>query len=111
MPATDLHQHLWPEALVRLLERRSAAPRLRHDDRGWTLELAGEPPSPFDLSSHDPSARADRARADGLERVLVAPSTPLGIEALPAREAQPLLAHPGSAAGADGPSWWPAMTS
>ena len=91
MPATDLHQHLWPDALVRLLERRSAAPRLRRDDRGWTLELAGEPPSPFDLSAHDPGLRAERARADGLERVIVAPSTPLGIEALPAREAQPLL--------------------
>ena len=38
-----------------------------------------------------PAARAERARADGLERVIVAPSTPLGIEALPAREAQPLL--------------------
>ena len=91
MPATDLHQHLWPGALVRLLERRSAAPRLRRDDRGWTLELAGEPPSPFDLSAHDPGLRAEQARADGLERVIVAPSTPLGIEALPAREAQPLL--------------------
>jgi hypothetical protein len=91
MPATDLHQHLWPDAFVRLLERRTAAPRLRLDDRGWTLELAGEPPSPFDLSSHDPAARAQKARADGLERVIVAPSTPLGIEALPAREAQPLL--------------------
>ena len=68
-----------------------AAPRLRRDDRGWTLELAGEPPSPFDLSAHDPGPRAERARADGLERVIVAPSTPLGIEALPAREAQPLL--------------------
>jgi hypothetical protein len=91
MPATDLHQHLWPDALVRLLEWRRAAPRLRRDGPGWTLELAGEPPSPFDLTTHDPSARAESARADGLERVIVAPSTPLGIEALPAGEAQPLL--------------------
>ena len=30
--------------------------------------------------------------ADGLDRALVAPSTPLGIEALPAAEAEPLLA-------------------
>ena len=91
MPATDLHQHLWPDALVRRLERRTAAPRLRRNARGWTLELAGEPPSPFDLSAHDPTLRAESARADGLERVIVAPSTPLGIEALPAREAVPLL--------------------
>ena len=91
MPATDLHQHLWPEDLLRLLARRTAPPRLRRDDRGWTLELAGEAPSPFDLSAHDPAARAESARADGFERVIVAPSTPLGIEALPAGEAQPLL--------------------
>ena len=91
MPATDLHQHLWPDSLLRLLARRTAPPRLRRDAGGWTLELAGEPPAPLDLSSHDAAARAATARADGLERVLVAPSTPLGIEALPAREAQPLL--------------------
>jgi hypothetical protein len=91
MPATDLHQHLWPDALLRLLARRTAPPRLRRDDGGRTLELAGEPPTPFDLSAHDPTARAAVAEADGVERVIVAPSTPLGIEALPAREAQPLL--------------------
>ena len=91
MPVTDLHQHLWPEGLLRLLAQRTAPPRLRRDDRGWTLELAGERPSPIDLSTHDPVARADGARADGLERVIVAPSTPLGIEALPPREARPLL--------------------
>ena len=91
MPATDLHQHLWPDALLRQLARRTAPPRLRRDDHGWTLELAGEAPAPLDLSAHDAAARAATARADGLERVIVAPSTPLGIEALPAREAQPLL--------------------
>jgi hypothetical protein len=122
MPATDLHQHLWPEGMQRLLARRTAPPRLRRDDRGWTLELAGEAPSPFDLSLHDPGARAESARADGLERVIVAPSTPLGIEALPAGEAQPLLerladrgapllVHPGPASHPAAPGWWPAMTS
>ena len=53
-----------------------------------------------DLAGHDPVARAALADADGLARVLVAPSTPLGIEALPAGEAEPLLAayHEGVAA-------------
>jgi 6-methylsalicylate decarboxylase len=41
------------------------------------------------VRAHDPAARAAVARADGLERVLVAPSSPLGIEAL--ADAQPLL--------------------
>ena len=86
MASTDLHQHLWPDALLRLLARRTAPPRLRRDTGGWVLELAGEPPSVLDLSAHDPATRIG-----GADRILVAPSTPLGIEALPAREAQPLL--------------------
>jgi 6-methylsalicylate decarboxylase len=89
MPATDVHQHLWPEPLLGLLAARSQVPRLRRHTSGWELELAGEAPSVVDLRSHDPVARAELARADGVERVLVAPSAPLGIESLP--DAQPLL--------------------
>jgi 6-methylsalicylate decarboxylase len=88
---TDLHQHLWPDDLLRQLARRTAPPRLKRDDRGWILELAGEPPAPAELFAHDPTARILRAQADQVDRVVVAPSTPLGIETLPAREAQPLL--------------------
>ena len=67
---------------------------------GWTLRLLGEPEGPVDLADHDPDRRAALVGADGLGRVLVAPSTPLGIEALPAGEAEPLLAayHEGVAA-------------
>ena len=75
----DIHQHLWPEALLSSLARRTVQPRLR---RGM-LELAGEPPVPFDPGAHDPAARA----ADGPERILIAPSSPLGIEWLPEAEA------------------------
>jgi hypothetical protein len=89
MPATDVHQHLWPEPLLGLLAARSEVPRLRRLGSDWELELAGEPPSVIDLRAHDPAARAEVARADGVERVLVAPSAPLGIESLP--DAQPLL--------------------
>jgi len=89
--AVDLHQHLWPDELLSRLAARTAPPRLRRDDRGWVLELAGEPPEPTDLSIHDPAARIQHAREDGVERIVVAPSTPLGIEALPIAEARPLL--------------------
>jgi predicted TIM-barrel fold metal-dependent hydrolase len=58
---------------------------------GWALALAGEAEAPVDLADHDPDRRAALVRADGLDRALVAPSTPLGIEALPADEAEPLL--------------------
>src|SRR4051794_17180006 len=63
---------------------------IRRSD-GWSLRLAGEPDAPLDLADHDPDLRAALAEADGLDRVLVAPSIPLGIEALPAAEAEPLL--------------------
>lgn len=49
---------------------------------------------------HDPDRRAALVEADGLDRALIAPSSPLGIEGLPAAEAEPLLAayHEGVAA-------------
>jgi 6-methylsalicylate decarboxylase len=98
--AIDIHQHLWPEPLLGALSRRREAPRLVRGADGWTLRLAGEPDARVDLADHDPDRRAALARGDGLDRVLVAPSTPLGIEVLPAGEAEPLLAayHEGVAA-------------
>ena len=83
----DLHQHLWPERLLDALARRSTPPLLRRTADGWVLRLEGEPDQPVDLDDHDPDARAALVEADGLDRALVAPSSPLGIEALPAAEA------------------------
>src|SRR4051794_25502875 len=88
---TDVHQHLLPEPLIAALARRRSAPRLARDGAGWTLHLAGEPPSAFDPADHDPAARARLAEEDGVERVLVALSTALGVDALPADAAGPLL--------------------
>src|SRR5690349_719667 len=88
---TDVHQHLLPEPLIAALARRRRAPRLAPDGAGWTLHLAGEPPSPFDPAEHDPDARAALAERDGVERVLVSLSTTLGADALPVDEAGPLL--------------------
>lgn len=85
--ATDVHQHVWPEPLLDALGRRSSPPRLR----GWSLELDGEPAFELDPADHDAEARAALARADGLERVLVSLSSPLGIESLPAAEGAELL--------------------
>src|SRR3954454_7098675 len=72
-------QHLWPDELFSSLARRTVPPRLRNGH----LELAGDPPAPFDAADHDP------ARRTGFDRILIAPSLPLGIEALP--EAEELL--------------------
>jgi hypothetical protein len=81
---TDVHQHLLPEDLISALSRRSQAPRIA-DGR---LHVPGEPPTPFDPADHDPQARADQ---DDLDRIVVALSSALGIESLPAHEAEPLL--------------------
>ena len=96
----DIHQHLWPEPLLRVLERRREPPMLVRGGEGWALRLAGETEALVDLDDHDPDRRAALAGADGFGRVLIAPSVPLGIEALPAGEAEPLLAayHEGVAA-------------
>jgi predicted TIM-barrel fold metal-dependent hydrolase len=86
-PVVDMHQHLWPEALVQALRARRTVPRMR----GWTLELAGEPDYPVDPRSHDVDGRAELARRDGLDLALVSLSSPLGIESLPPGEAGELL--------------------
>ena len=80
-PAIDIHQHLWPEPLLRELSRRRDPPRLMRRAAGWVLRLHGEPDAPVDLADHDPERRAALVAADGLDRALVAPSLPLGTEA------------------------------
>jgi 6-methylsalicylate decarboxylase len=87
----DVHQHLWPEPFLEALERRSRPPLLRHPCEGPELVLAGEPASAFDAAPHDAALRRDEMRADGIDRALLCISSPLGIEALPRAEAQPLL--------------------
>ena len=111
MPGIDVHQHLWPEPLLRALSQRREPPMLVRRAGGWALRLRGEPEAPVDLADHDPDRRAALVRADGLDRALVAPSVPLGIEALPAGEAEPLLAayHEGVAALPDEFGAWAAV--
>jgi predicted TIM-barrel fold metal-dependent hydrolase len=91
MEHVDVHQHLWPEPLLAALARRDKPPRLvRHGD-GWTFEIHGEPDGPVDLADHDPDRRVRALDALGVDRAIVAPSLPLGVEALPADEAAPLI--------------------
>src|SRR5688572_13339211 len=69
VPRADLHQHLWPDGLIRALAERVEPPRLRRGAGGWTLELPGEPPQPVALADHDPVARALEAERDGIDLV------------------------------------------
>jgi predicted TIM-barrel fold metal-dependent hydrolase len=91
MPATDVHQHLWPEPLLSALAARRRPPRLLREDGGWTLRIHGECDSRFESADHDPGRRLELMDAYGVERALVAPSTPLGIEALDPDDAASLL--------------------
>lgn len=87
----DIHQHLWPPELLSALAGRRNLPRLRRGPDGWVIQLAGEPDAPVDFADHDPERRALLARAEGFDGVVIAPSAPIGIEALPPGEAAPLL--------------------
>src|SRR6476620_8072294 len=106
---------------------------IRHRD-GWTFRVEGEPDSDLSLDATNVALREVEMRREHVDRALVALSTALGIETLPAEEAVPLLeAHhrgvaelpdsfggwgavPLAAAGESGPVkplpvWWPAPTS
>ncbi|MCT9080368.1 amidohydrolase family protein [Streptomyces fulvoviolaceus] len=95
MTNVDVHQHLWSPSLVAALRSRREPPYLD----GWTLHLDGEPPYDVPPADHDIAGRAHLAATDGLGRALVSLSAPIGVEWLPASEAQPLLDayHEGSA--------------
>lgn len=90
----DVHQHLWPSALIDALRNSDADPRLS----GWRLTLPGEPPYDVQPADHDLRARQE---LDGdLALALVSLSSPLGIESLHPDVARPLLDawHRGAAA-------------
>jgi hypothetical protein len=81
----DVHQHLWPPALIEALRRRVAPPMLRR----WTLHTAGDPA--FEVRPADHVAAVRAGLDSDITRILLSLSTPLGIEALDPDEAQPLL--------------------
>jgi hypothetical protein len=81
---TDVHQHLWPAALVEALRSRTRPPYLRD----WTLHTRSEAPYKVDPADHDAAARA---ALDPDTDILVSLSTPLGIESLEPDDAAPLL--------------------
>ncbi len=83
----DIHQHVWPDVLAEELRRRSRPPRLE----GWTLLTSGEPPFKVNPADHDVALRAAQAASDGVGRVVIGLSSPLGIEYLMPEDAVPLL--------------------
>jgi hypothetical protein len=87
----DVHQHLLGGPLVEALVARTEAPRLIRERDGWTFRLASEPDSHLSLDAVDPGRRLAALATDRVDRALVALSTALGIESLPADEAALLI--------------------
>ena len=67
MTRVDVHQHVWPDAFRRALERRSLPPRLR----GGTLELPHGGAFEVDAASYAPEARLADLDRWGLDVALV----------------------------------------
>jgi hypothetical protein len=111
MVTVDVHQHLLGEELVEALERRTAAPSLVRRDGGWTFRVAGEPDSVLAPVAVDAGLRQAELSTDGVDRALVALSTALGIESLPAAESAPLIEahHRGIEALPEGFGGWGAV--
>ncbi|MGE4427947.1 MAG: amidohydrolase [Solirubrobacteraceae bacterium] len=90
--ATDLHQHVWPEAFLAALSARSTGPRaVRRADGAWTLCLDGEPDSVLGEREICLHRRDGALFAAGIERALLVPPLAIGIDALERDEARGLL--------------------
>jgi predicted TIM-barrel fold metal-dependent hydrolase len=89
---TDLHQHVWTEPLLDALAARRLAPFVRRSDGLTVLHCPGELPCVIDEAAESPAARAHQLRADGLDQVAVAISSPSGIETLAPEAAGELIA-------------------
>lgn len=87
LPAIDIHQHLWPEAFVSTLSRRSEPPFLRGD----VLHLADVPPSTIDPGEHRLETRLRRLDEAETDVAVVSLQPTLGIDALPEEEARELV--------------------
>jgi hypothetical protein len=87
----DVHQHLWTEPFLDALEARTRLPFVRREGGLCMVHVAGEAPSAVDLESERPERRAALLAHDGVERALIAFSSPLGVEALPRAEARALI--------------------
>jgi hypothetical protein len=71
----DVHQHLWPEALIRALEARRDPPRLR----GTRLELPVEGTFEVDLGEHELDSRLALLDRAGIDTAIVSCPPTLGL--------------------------------
>jgi 6-methylsalicylate decarboxylase len=87
----DVHQYIWTTPLVDALSRRDRLPFVRRAGDIAILHCAGEQAWAVDLEAETAERRSELLRHDGLDRAVIAPSSPIGLEALPRPEAQELI--------------------
>jgi 6-methylsalicylate decarboxylase len=87
----DVHQHLWTDRLLDALAARDRLPFVTRSEGMAIVHCAGEPAYAVDLPSEAPERRARLARDDELDLVLIAPSSPIGLESLPREESRELI--------------------
>lgn len=90
-PRLDVHQHLWTEPLLDALASRNRLPFVSRSDGSAIVHCAGEQAYAIDLTTENPARRARLAETEGLDLALIAPSSPIGLEALPREEARELI--------------------
>ncbi len=87
----DMHQHIWTGPLLEALAERDQLPFIRYENGLAVLHSAAEQPYVIDVLSEAPNERAAQVHGDGLDRAVIAISSPIGIEALPRESALELI--------------------
>ncbi|HEY4828419.1 MAG TPA: amidohydrolase family protein [Solirubrobacteraceae bacterium] len=87
----DVHQHLWTAPLLDALAARDRLPFVTRTDGTAIVHCAGEQAYAIDLTTEAPQNRARLNQDEGLDVALIAPSSPIGLEALPRDEARELI--------------------
>lgn len=82
LPMVDIHQHVWTTPLLDALAERECLPFVRRDDGLTVLHCGGELPYLIDTDAESAERRAHLLGLDGVERAVVALSSPIGVEAL-----------------------------
>jgi 6-methylsalicylate decarboxylase len=87
----DVHQHIWTEPLLDALAARQTLPFVRRSDTLTVLHSVAEQPYVIDVEAERATRRASLVHTDGLDRALIAISSPIGIEVLPHEVAAELI--------------------
>jgi 6-methylsalicylate decarboxylase len=78
----DIHQHVWTAPLLDALAARQCLPFVRHNGGLTVLHCGAELPYVIDTAAESAARRAQLLAADGVDRAVIALSSPIGIEAL-----------------------------